>query len=776
TAPATVNFDFSIIDGDGDTASATATINIVDDVPEARDDLHSISAGETAEGNVITAIGTDGGPSFGLDYTPFATQGSGVDKIVDDAVVTEFNYKGTSISLDLTLTTPPPVTGGSEDVATNNSTIWAATNVSLSANAGFDNNGAGIQNSKIDAADAGALTVSFNATALPNGIDNLILTMNDFQNNRGDAVTVTVYDTTGAALGTVNHSAAAGVDVDLSAYTGIGSVDIVYSGSGSGSNFDCELRNVAFDPVPAVPPSLDQTGGDNGSNLGWVYSYDTDLDGNPVFDATVTDSDDGSTFTMRSNGYYNYTPVLAGDSVDLTSQANVDASDLSVTIRAGGTTLQYNGDGVGVSGGSGNLLSSGEAILVTFDAAALPDGAENVVLTLNDFQSGNTDQATVIVTHDTDGDGVLTTDTVVFSATNNNSTEILDLSQFKGVTQLDIEYTGGGWDLGVGNVTYTPTIPGSGGSEPILVDYTLTDADGQSDTAQLAIYTIDNEITGTIGADSIAGGALNDAITGDAGDDILAGGDGHDSLSGGAGADTLSGDAGDDYLSGGADADTLSGGADQDHLDGDAGDDIVDGGTGDDIVKGGAGDDLVFGGAGDDLLEGDEGDDTLAGGAGVDTLVGGEGMDTLDGGAGADTIDGGKGADTIVFDENDTHIDGGIGPDTLLISNEVLDFSALADGTIENIEKLDLNANEAQSVALNMDDVLDMTGAENVLEVTGGTGDEITFDVHGADGTWTNNGGGLFTHANGIDQVQIVSVNDPDNEIKMYTDDGTEIS
>ncbi len=92
-APSSFNFDFSIVDGDGDPASATATISIVDDSPDARDDLHSIDSNQIAEGNVITAIGTDGGPSFGLDFTPFATQGGGVDKIVDDAVVTDLSTK-----------------------------------------------------------------------------------------------------------------------------------------------------------------------------------------------------------------------------------------------------------------------------------------------------------------------------------------------------------------------------------------------------------------------------------------------------------------------------------------------------------------------------------------------------------------------------------------------------------------------------------------------------------------------------------------------------------
>ncbi|MCP4342204.1 MAG: VWA domain-containing protein, partial [Desulfobulbaceae bacterium] len=763
TAPATFDFDYTIIDGDGDTASATATIDIVDDSPEARDDLHSIDGNQIAEGNVITAIGTDGGPQFGLDYTPFASQGGGVDKIVDDAVVTEFTYKGETISLDLTLTTttvtPPAPTGGSEDVAINSGTNFATTNVSLSANAGFNANGAGIDGGRNDATlddnDRGAaLTVSFNTTALPYGVDNLVLTMGDFQSDYGDAVTITVYDTTHTILGTVIHYASGGVNVDLSAYVGIGSVDIIYSGGG----WDAQLANVEFDPAPAVPydvSTLDQTSGDNGSNLSWVYSYDYDLDGNPVFDATVTDINDGSTFTMRSNGYYNYTPIAVQtvSSIDLTSQTNIDDSGLDISINPGN---------INISSTNGIDVDNGEVLSIVFDE--LTYGAQNVILTLRDFTSSG-DQATIRVTHDTDGDGNFTTATLVFDAS--DGTE-LDLSAYTGVTQLEIESTStnnNNPDLKVREITFENSLPDSGGIvEPILVDYTLTDTDDQSDSAQLAIYTINNEITGTVGPDSITGGTLNDAITGDTGDDVLSGGDGHDTLSGGAGADTLSGNAGNDYLSGGDDNDILDGGAGQDHLTGGAGDDLVDGGTGDDIVQGGSGNDLIFGGAGDDLLEGDEGDDTL---------YGGSGNDTLDGGEGSDIIDAGSGDDTIAFDGGDAHIDGGEGTDTLELTNTVLDFSNITNGTIENIETLNLNNSGSQEVSLTLDDVLDMTGAENVLEVTGGQSDVITLDVKGSSGTWTHQGNGLFS--NGTDHVQIVSEDDPENQIHIVTDDGTPI-
>ena len=730
TAEATFNFDYTILDGDGDTATATATIDIVDDTPDARDDLHSVNAYETAQGNVITAIGTDGGPSFGGDFTPFATQGGGVDKIVDDAVVTEFNYRGSIISLDLTLVAQPDPTGTSDDVAINSGTNFATTDITLSSTGGvsFNGNGAGVGgNSRLDSGDGGVpLTITFNSGALPYGVDNLVLTMNDYQGGNNDAVTLTLYDVSGNVLSTLTHTADNGTTIDLAGYSGIGSVDMAYTGGG----FDAQLSNIAYDPAPAGFDTV-PAGGNDGGSLSWVYNHETDLDGNDVFQATVTDSSDGSVFIMHSNGYYNFTPDQSGApvdvSVDTTSQANVDASDLNIAIRAGGATLQYSVDGVGVQGGNGQLLSSGEALLVTFDAVALPDGVDNLVLTLNDFQSANTDQATVIVTHDTDGDGVLTTDTIVFSASDAGS-ETLDLSQFSGVTQFDIEYTGGGWDLGLGNVSYRTATVTVSTLQPELVDYTLTDTDGQSDTARLAIYTIDQIITGTVGADNIVGGSLNDAINGDSGDDILSGGDGHDTLSGGDGSDTLFGNAGNDYLSGGADNDSLFGGADNDYLDGDAGDDLVDGGTGDDIVQGGDGNDLVYGGAGNDKLEGEAGYDLLVGGAGDDSLFGGTGVDVLNGGAGNDVLSGGDDIDTFVWSNGDE------GTEATPASDIITDFTVGMGGDVLNLA--------------------DMLQGEN----TGNLTDYLHFESDGNGGTVINvdtDGGGTFAETQ---QITLTSV------------------
>ncbi|NNF97756.1 MAG: type I secretion C-terminal target domain-containing protein [Desulfobacteraceae bacterium] len=762
TAGSTFNFDYAIIDGDGDTAAATATVNIVDDKPDARDDLHTVDPFEIAEGNVITAMGTDAGPKLGADYTPFATQGGGVDKIVDDAVVTEFTYKESSIDLDLTLSTntipAPPPTGGSENVAINSFTDWSTTNVTLSANAGFNDDGAGIENSRIDTGDSGALIVSFDTTELLYGVNNLMLTLSDFQSGNNDVITITVYDTNGDTLDTVIHPASSGTSVDLSAYTGIGSVGIVQSGG-----WDSQLANVAFDPhAPATidVTTIDQGNGDNGSNLSWVYSYETDIDGNDIFQATVTDSDDGSVFIMRSNGYYNYAPDQSGlpdtYSVDVTS--DVAATDGGLVLSSPDGSVYYSTDGAGVQGGGidDRLDVFGtdggpEVLVVTFDSGTSPLGVNGIQLTLTSWAAGESITIDVF-----DTSGTLIADDVYFDTANP------DLSAYNNVGRIEITAASDGTGTG-GNtnratyvrlltVDYVTEVPTN--ADPILVDYMLTDTDGQSDIAQLAIHTIDNIIEGTVGADNIAGGADNDAITGNDGDDILSGNGGHDSIAGGAGQDTLYGNDGSDYLSGGDDADELYGGAGDDHLAGDGGDDLLDGGTGGDILLGGDGSDALYGGSGNDKLSGDVGDDQLYGGTGDDVLEGGDGDDTLDGSSGIDTLDGGQGNDTLTGGTGNDILVGGEGNDILVggegddilaggIGSDTYEWNAGDQGTVGN-PAIDTIENFDNGLGGDILDLRDLLQGEE--EISNPLTDYLNFTSDGIDTTIhiDHDGSGLF--------------------------------
>jgi Ca2+-binding RTX toxin-like protein len=195
-------------------------------------------------------------------------------------------------------------------------------------------------------------------------------------------------------------------------------------------------------------------------------------------------------------------------------------------------------------------------------------------------------------------------------------------------------------------------------------------------------------VMGEAGDDLIQGGAEDDGLGGGDGNDTLNGGDGNDGLDGNAGSDVLDGGAGFDILTGGDGNDTLQGGADNDLLDGGAGGDTLDGGTGSDTLKGGIGNDALDGGDDGDELYGEAGDDTLIGGAGADRLNGGDGADTLRGGAEGDIYE--IDAFDIIIENPDEGIDFvSIGTSYTLGANlENLSFSgsASADGTGNDLE------------------------------------------------------------------------------------------
>ncbi len=120
-----------------------------------------------------------------------------------------------------------------------------------------------------------------------------------------------------------------------------------------------------------------------------------------------------------------------------------------------------------------------------------------------------------------------------------------------------------------------------------------------------------------------------------------------------------------------------------------------------------------------------ENSDAISGTESVDTINALDGNDYIDGGAGADNINAGAGDDNIVFDGLD-NINGGIGFDTLIAEDDItLDFDDITNGSLSNVEAIDLNSGNSEILNLELADVLDMTGDDDTLTIFGDNADNV---------------------------------------------------
>lgn len=129
----------------------------------------------------------------------------------------------------------------------------------------------------------------------------------------------------------------------------------------------------------------------------------------------------------------------------------------------------------------------------------------------------------------------------------------------------------------------------------------------------------------------------------------------------------------------------------------------------DDSIHGTNENDLLIGFAGNDMLYGENGDDTLYGGYGNDTLEGGAGNDYLAGEDGIDNLSGGGGNDTLLYDPADQYW-GGSGFDTLALGLPSSSMMKMEDlNIISGIEAIDLNNGYADTLFINIEDILNFT-------------------------------------------------------------------
>ena len=191
----------------------------------------------------------------------------------------------------------------------------------------------------------------------------------------------------------------------------------------------------------------------------------------------------------------------------------------------------------------------------------------------------------------------------------------------------------------------------AGETDTVTISYTVTDGNGQTDTADI-ILTIEGE------ANALTGDEFDNNLTGTDGNDVLIGNAGNDVLNGGVGADTMDGGTGNDIffvdnagdtvieaagegydrvntsithtLADNVEMGTLQGTDDLD-LTGNAENNWLNGNAGNNALQGLTGNDRLQGGAGDDMLSGGAGNDNLFGQAGIDTFIfaDGDGIDVI---------------------------------------------------------------------------------------------------------------------------------------------------
>ena len=124
------------------------------------------------------------------------------------------------------------------------------------------------------------------------------------------------------------------------------------------------------------------------------------------------------------------------------------------------------------------------------------------------------------------------------------------------------------------------------------------------------------------------------------------------------------------------------------------------------------------------------GSQTLTGDSGGNILIGGGGSDQLEGGGGADVLYGGEGDDDLeIGDAGFQRVDGGGGQDTLVLDGAFdLDFTAVANIAVTDVEAIDSDNGVVNNLTLSLEDVFALSSIANADVGSGMTANSLLID------------------------------------------------
>jgi hypothetical protein len=526
---AQVVIDFSVLDAEGDEAitldgDSTLTLNIVESVPEANDDVDTVSSTEAAIGNVITGLGTDGGIALGNNFTNFAVQAGGVDSAVDNAKITQ-------------------ITIGDATFDMTDGTITGANSQGLAAAHSADSSGS-------DPALINELTI----TGFADGA-TLIFQGNGYYEY---VPPLAVFDTN---LRTAANATAAGLTITANDGNGPGTVVYTNSATEGGIGVD----------GGGINDRLDFDG--DGGKEALIITFDTGSGGVAEFGANSIVFDLTSYVTGESIlvDVYDYNGVALA--IDLVFDAAT--IDLSAYQNVGRIEVQAGSDGSNIGLGNTNRATYVRIDEFAYIAASDPASPSVFVPLVVEYvlASASAEDTAVLTINRVDSiivgtafdDNDIINPSLVGTANNDSISGKAGDDIIRGLAGFDVLAGGDDADEIYGGDD-DDRISGNAGDDELYGDAGDDFLEGNDGVDILDGGAGDDELRGGDGDDELYGLGDNDVLFGDEGDDelygqagldILFGGSGNDMLFGGTEDDTLTGGAGDDMLSGGLGSDTF---------------------------------------------------------------------------------------------------------------------------------------------------------------------------------------------------------------------------